>query len=134
MRFCRRRADVMPTNNVWGNGEATLGKTGLMEMLRVKTHQFLDIKRSLAIQRQQGFTYGCGGRTRTYDLRVMSPTSFQLLYSAIRGTPLVPVYCTTQVQICQPIIFRLFLSGRCHIIVAAPAGFYTCFYGTFYFI
>ena len=26
---------------------------------------------------------GCGGRTRTYDLRVMSPTSFQLLYSAI---------------------------------------------------
>ena len=30
--------------------------------------------------------YGCGGRTRTYDLRVMSPTSFQLLYSAIFGT------------------------------------------------
>ena len=29
--------------------------------------------------------YGCGGRTRTYDLRVMSPTSFQLLYSAIFG-------------------------------------------------
>ena len=29
--------------------------------------------------------YGCGGRTRTYDLRVMSPTSFQLLYSAILG-------------------------------------------------
>ena len=28
-------------------------------------------------------TNGCGGRTRTYDLRVMSPTSFQLLYSAI---------------------------------------------------
>ena len=27
--------------------------------------------------------HGCGGRTRTYDLRVMSPTSFQLLYSAI---------------------------------------------------
>ena len=27
--------------------------------------------------------FGCGGRTRTYDLRVMSPTSFQLLYSAI---------------------------------------------------
>ena len=31
--------------------------------------------------------YGCGGRTRTYDLRVMSPTSFQLLYSAIWGNP-----------------------------------------------
>ena len=30
-------------------------------------------------------SYGCGGRTRTYDLRVMSPTSFQLLYSAIFG-------------------------------------------------
>ncbi len=24
-----------------------------------------------------------GGRTRTYDLRVMSPTSYQLLYSAM---------------------------------------------------
>ena len=30
-------------------------------------------------------TNGCGGRTRTYDLRVMSPTSYQLLYSAILG-------------------------------------------------
>ena len=29
------------------------------------------------------FFYGCGGRTRTCDLRVMSPTSFQLLYPAI---------------------------------------------------
>ena len=27
--------------------------------------------------------YGCGGKTRTYDLRVMSPTSCQLLYPAI---------------------------------------------------
>ena len=26
---------------------------------------------------------GCGGRTRTYGLRVMSPTSYQLLHSAI---------------------------------------------------
>ena len=33
--------------------------------------------------------FGCGGRTRTYDLRVMSPTSFQLLYSAIRGACLI---------------------------------------------
>ena len=32
-----------------------------------------------------GICYGCGGRTRTYDLRVMSPTSYQLLYSAIWG-------------------------------------------------
>ncbi len=30
---------------------------------------------------------GCGGRTRTYDLRVMSPTSFQLLYPAIFCSP-----------------------------------------------
>ena len=41
--------------------------------------------------------YGCGGRTRTYDLRVMSPTSYQLLYSAIFVVPvtgLEPVrYC-----------------------------------------
>ena len=49
---------------------------------------------------------GCGGRTRTYDLRVMSPTSFQLLYSAIfmrsldclgiitQAHPLVnPIFC-----------------------------------------
>ena len=36
-----------------------------------------------------GCFYGCGGRTRTYDLRVMSPTSFQLLYSAIFGTSLM---------------------------------------------
>ena len=27
--------------------------------------------------------HGCGGRTRTYDLRVMSPTSYQLLHPAI---------------------------------------------------
>ena len=27
--------------------------------------------------------YGCGGRTRTYGLRVMSPTSCQLLHAAI---------------------------------------------------
>ena len=29
------------------------------------------------------FFYGCGGRIRTNDLRVMSPTSYQLLYPAI---------------------------------------------------
>ena len=29
-----------------------------------------------------GFS-GCGGRIRTNDLRVMSPTSYQLLYPAI---------------------------------------------------
>ena len=37
------------------------------------------------VQKPHSFwtNFGCGGRTRTYDLRVMSPTSFQLLYSAI---------------------------------------------------
>ena len=30
------------------------------------------------------FFYGCGGRTWTYDLRVMSPTSYRLLYPATR--------------------------------------------------
>ena len=30
---------------------------------------------------------GCGGRTRTYDLRVMSPTSYHLLHSAIFKHP-----------------------------------------------
>ena len=29
------------------------------------------------------FFYGCGSKTRTYDLRVMSPTSYQLLHPAI---------------------------------------------------
>ena len=28
-------------------------------------------------------SFGCGGKTRTYDLRVMSPTSCQLLHPAI---------------------------------------------------
>ena len=46
--------------------------------------------------------YGCGGRTRTYDLRVMSPTSFQLLYSAIfRAHPQVPVYYSMAPPVCQ---------------------------------
>ena len=35
----------------------------------------------------KGFRIGCGGRTRTYDLRVMSPTSYHLLHSAIFKRP-----------------------------------------------
>ena len=38
---------------------------------------------SQRIKSYKNTRHGCGGRTRTYDLRVMSPTSFQLLYSAI---------------------------------------------------
>ena len=53
--------------------------------------------------------YGCGGRTRTYDLRVMSPTSFQLLYSAILGcTPNVLGYCITAGWVCQDVFPAMF--------------------------
>ena len=31
--------------------------------------------------------FGCGGRTRTCDLRVMSPTSYQLLHTALHYPP-----------------------------------------------
>ena len=42
---------------------------------------------------------GCGGRTRTYGLRVMSPTSYQLLHSAISNFEiLVPVTGLEPVQ------------------------------------
>ena len=45
---------------------------------------------------------GCGGRTRTYDLRVMSPTSFQLLYSAIlRGVAWLLVNYSMGEGVCQ---------------------------------
>ena len=48
--------------------------------------------------------YGCGGRTRTYDLRVMSPTSYQLLYSAIFSAhPQVLRYYTMEDTLCQPL-------------------------------
>ena len=47
-----------------------------------------------------GFLFGCGGRTRTYDLRVMSPTSFQLLYSAILA-PQVLEYYSIGALLCQ---------------------------------
>ena len=46
------------------------------------TFEHRNKRKSPEILRFQDF-FGCGGRTRTYDLRVMSPTSFQLLYSAI---------------------------------------------------
>ena len=59
--------------------------------------------------------YGCGGRTRTYDLRVMSPTSYQLLYSAIfTWHPQVLVYNTIEVSICQALFsvsFRVFMGN-----------------------
>ena len=54
-----------------------------------------------------GGNSGCGGRTRTYDLRVMSPTSFQLLYSAIFRWRLILRYYSTKAGICQ----QVFSSG-----------------------
>ena len=58
-----------------------------------------------------GGNSGCGGRTRTYDLRVMSPTSFQLLYSAIFRWRLILRYYSTKAGICQQVFLRVF----CHI-------------------
>ena len=43
----------------------------------------LFIKKKPPFYLRKRWFFGCGGRTRTYDLRVMSPTSFQLLYSAM---------------------------------------------------
>ena len=57
--------------------------------------------------RNQDFS-GCGGRTRTYGLRVMSPTSYQLLYPAIFCS-VVPVTGLEPVQYC----YRGILSPLC---------------------
>ena len=60
-------------------------------------------------ERNQDFS-GCGGRTRTYGLRVMSPTSYQLLHSAILNLRiLVPVTGLEPVQYC----YRGILSPLC---------------------
>ena len=50
--------------------------------------------------------FGCGGRTRTYDLRVMSPTSFQLLYSAILCTLSMLVHYSMVKAECQALFLR----------------------------
>ena len=52
----------------------------------LKTALFLLKKHEIAafvLVDKSGYFYGCGGRIRTNDLRVMSPTSYQLLYTAI---------------------------------------------------
>ena len=38
---------------------------------------------NLVFSKTSAIHFGCGGRTRTYDLRVMSPASYQLLHPAI---------------------------------------------------
>jgi hypothetical protein len=45
-----------------------------------KSHK-LEAKKNPGL-RPRFFIFGCGNRTRTYDLRVMSPTSCQLLHPA----------------------------------------------------
>ena len=66
---------------------------------RRASYQTKKCEKSPEILRFQDFS-GCGGRTRTYGLRVMSPTSYQLLHSAIyeiKGI-LVPVTGLEPVQ------------------------------------
>ena len=46
-------------------------------------HKYKQIQQNGSDIVSKPFFNGCGGRTRTCDLRVMSPTSYQLLYSAI---------------------------------------------------
>ena len=60
-------------------------KLGSKQMIIIIAHNFSCLKTQEKVLKSYDFRtfYGCGGRTRTYDLRVMSPTSFQLLYSAI---------------------------------------------------
>ena len=41
----------------------------------------------------KSFKNGCGGKTRTYDLRVMSPTSCQLLHPAVYLVVVLFLYC-----------------------------------------
>ena len=72
--------------------------SGAVLLIKKKTADFI---------RNQRF-YGCGDRTRTCDLRVMSPTSYQLLYSAI-STFVVPVTGLEPVQY----RYRGILSPRC---------------------
>ena len=51
------------------------------ELNTLKTLGYRDKKKEYAITNILSFS--SGGRTRTYDLRVMSPTSYQLLHSAL---------------------------------------------------
>ena len=67
-----------------GSGNAIYGSVQ-PEMKGARSVTFVTTKKleKQPFSSENGCFYGCGGRTRTYDLRVISPTSFQLLYSAI---------------------------------------------------
>ena len=79
-----------------------------LRFLRCKRHGQKN-RVSTTVKSVMNTRYGCGGRTRTYDLRVMSPTSFQLLYSAILGrTSKVLKYCTIASILCQDVFPAIF--------------------------
>ena len=88
-----------------------LQKTGFGREPQNEPQDNLRVQKSLRkVRKNTGFLieircfYGCGGRTRTYDLRVMSPTSFQLLYSAIFCcTSHVLMYYSMSKTLCQPL-------------------------------
>ena len=78
-RFCKKVGKTPLSKTPFFGANPTANPTGILNrsVLRQKVRKTPDF-----LSKSGGF-YGCGGRTRTYDLRVMSPTSFQLLYSAI---------------------------------------------------
>ena len=50
--------------------------------------------------------FGCGGKTRTYDLRVMSPTSCQLLHPAMFYYSILTLICFVNCfSIFSPILY-----------------------------
>ena len=63
-------------------------------MCTCSTHTFLCQKKEA-----KSLKIGCGGRTRTFDLWVMSPTSCQLLHPAISLTLILYIYFVLFVNI-----------------------------------
>ncbi len=67
----------------------------------------LNAKKNTRFLTKSGVFVGCGRRTRTSGLRVMSPTSYQLLYPAIYCSGLVPVTGLEPVRYCYLEILSL---------------------------
>ena len=81
---------IVPTSKLTpiNNNTNLIIKTGLVSKVGVTANSppsenGQKVRKTTVFLSKTVVSYGCGGRTRTYDLRVMSPTSFQLLYSAI---------------------------------------------------
>ena len=87
----------LPAGNLAGVSQFSLGRKFSSPKANIA-------EKTVIVSQSRSF-HGCGGRTRTYDLRVMSPTSYQLLYSAIWGARLVLVYNTMAGVLCQDPIF-----------------------------